>query len=163
MAHAYCGAPPKRKTFKIRKTFAGGRVHVGPTWNHFWRVFHWFLRDAPPFLPGGQVCMQFLRMLVHMRVFVCVLSAGRPTGVLPNPLPRPPHTPAPGTAPLYPFPFPLPLPVAFPCPSRFPPLSLICSNLALLRFTLRSRHDLAPNGRGCPPEMCGSSGRSDPN
>ena len=117
----------------------------------------------PPFLPGGQVCMQFLRMLVHMRVFVCVLSAGRPTGVLTNPLPRPPHTPAPGTAPLYPFPFPLPLPVAFPCPSRFPPLSLICSNLALLCFTLRSRHDLAPNGRGCPPEMCGSSGRSDPN
>ena len=58
--------------------------------------------------------MQFLRMLVHMRVFVCVLSAGRPTGVLTNPLPRPPPTPQPPGR----LPFTL-SPFLSPSPSRF--------------------------------------------
>ena len=118
----------------------------------------------PSPLPPGRAGVHAIPKNACAHVCVCVCSECRAPhrGVNKSSSP-PPHTPAPGTAPLYPFPFPLPLPVAFPCPSRFPPLSLICSNLALLCFTLRSRHDLAPNCRGRPPEMCGSSGRSDPN
>ena len=65
--------------------------------------------------------MQFLRMLVHMRVFVCVLSAGRPTGVLTNPLPRPPPHPSPRDGSPLPFPLSSPPPRRVSLPLSVPP------------------------------------------